>query len=452
MKNIIKESAILRIPITPTMKDKQGKTLTECDIAAPGLKDRFQLIATIAEEDNMTYSGFTMGNVLDRRERTDSCNIDLSKKDFKCIFNIAPNDKKKAIEEVGDVVQNIMINVTDKGKNILGQKTQLTLTKPEMDIDIDTGSLQVQQGEMKSIKVLTTTPESKILLIKAALIGPGKLFHLGTKQEGGAEAAANTATGKTSFTAKPGEDIELGYQAPAMGNFDIANAINTLSMWDLQKDAGKQIAKDAILNFGGEAISNYAKGASAYAEGEKNALGAYQSASKKFSQYYDPSRALGYVRNANDAKQYSDQVEILTKTYTVIKKGNDIINMPSKITKVQGNIQTNVNDAGNSDVGWKERWSNYGITGINIAQTTVGVLTFIPNKLPGVNKLGAGLKTAFSAASNIVKADLQYIAQAEKIDRAQEILYPVPVVVYVEDENGWGMTAFLVIKVAYQEV
>jgi len=450
IKNIIKESSVLRVPIKVGMKDKDGKDIDACSIASPGLGSRLRLEAAI--NDTEVYSGFTMGNILDKRENKDTCNIDTTKKDFKCVFVIAPNDRKKSIEEVGDITQNITLRLLDNGKAVKEQLVQLTLQKIDMDINIDTATTQVQQGQMKSLQLMTKDDDAKILLIKGALMGPGKLFQLTGKTEGGAADAASKATGRIAFTAKPGDDIQIGYQAPEMGNFDIGQAISTLSMWDLQKAAGKQIAKDAILNYAGEYVGTQVKSAQAYAEGEQKSLQAYQSASKSFGQYYDPARALNYVRNVNDANQYAQEFETLGKTFLAVRKTPDIVTMPDKIKKLQSNVQTNVNDAGDASVNWKERYSNYGITAINLAQTTVGVLTFIPNKIPGVNKLSAGLKTAFSAASNIVKADLQYVAQAEKIDRAQEIIYPVPMVVTVEDENGWGMTAFLVIKVAYQEV
>ena len=105
-----------------------------------------------------------------------------------------------------------------------------------------------------------------------------------------------------------------------------------------------------------------------------------------------------------------------------------------------------------NDKTYTESAAEAGVVGIDILQTGFGMLTFLPNKIPVVGKASAALQTAFSAATNIWKANLKYIAKREKINHAEELFIPIMILITAEDESGWQQTRGYMLQVAYHEI
>jgi len=455
IRNAITETSILRVYVTPELSDKNGKRIDICDIKEPGISGKKTLQAEFTNEKN--YAGFTTGNILDERHKTWPCTVDITEEEHKCIFIISPNDVKKIVGQVKTVKENIALKIEGREENV-----EITLTPAGPNIKFNIGSQQLQQDSIKSIRFTIDDSDSKYALIKVKLLGPGTIFQTKGKVTGGAEKAIQESQWLTTrsilIDGKPGVEQEVGYKAPPLGNFDIGSAINSLSMVDLQTEAGKQILKDAALAYGEEYFQNLED----LADSGKLAsdLSTYERAGAKvLGKYYhnNPGKYAGKFKDATSAlvaaKKQADNVGVVSKAY---KAGNGMYTLselPGGIEGASKSMGTAAGvEEGSDEQTTSERIANVGIYAIDIAQMGVSILTYVPNKIPGVSKISAGTKTAFSAATNIWKANFKYWAQAEKIDRAKELFIPAMITVTAGDESGWETTYVLTLKVAYHQV
>lgn len=383
----------------------EDKKIDYCDLKDPGIK------MTIKAEvlGNDTYSGFTSGFASDEREQTGSCEIDF--KDPKCVFIVSPNSKKKFFDDAKNIIEEYKFTATIDNAVVKGQRTyeknaKITLTPPKsFNIKLYSRNNQVQQGSNGVLEITPSGGTTENIIIKVTLLGPGKI---------GAESdKLNADWVLTSIKQK--ETEKIGYAAPALGNFDIGKELSSLSMTQLQTEAAKQIALDAVTAYGGEYAGN--------------------------------------IEALVEAGEYSSKIGHLTDTFKAVNGLRNIKGTEKGIKDMTGELgdAMQVTD-GKEDATWSENAADVGIVGISVAQTAVGVLTFIPNKIPGVSKLTAGLQTAFSAATNIWKANLQYISKAEKIERAKELFYPAVISVTAQDTSGWTVQELYVFQIAYHEV
>ncbi len=275
----------------------------------------------------------------------------------------------------------------------------------DLELDLKSKSNQVQQGNTGVLEIKPYGGTTEDIVVKITLLGPGEIGLTSDKIN----------TNWLLKSVKQKELIKVGYMAPPLGNFDIGKELESLSMTKLQTDAAKQIALDAVTAYGGE-----------YVDG---------------------------IDKLVDAGEYSSKISKLTDAYKVVNGGRNIIGTDKAIKDMTGELgdAMQVTD-GKSEATWSENAADAGIIGISVAQTAVGVLTFIQNKIPGVNKLSAGLQTAFSAATNIWKANLQYISKSEKIERAKELFYPAVIVVTAQDISGWTKQEMHIFQIAYHEI
>lgn len=397
--NAIESQSIFRV--SPVLKlSANGKDVDYCDLTEPGLELTINANMTSKE----VYSGFTTGFVNDERTLTDSCKIDLSDSKPKCAFVLSPNDRKKFAYEAKDIIQEVRFNAKIKESEASIEK-QVVLTPPKFKLSLSGRTKQVQQGDNGVFEIKTNGATTEKIIVKTNLIGPGKI---------GLDSKSITQDWILKVV-EDGESFKVGYSAPAMGNFDIGKELESLSMVNLQKEAAIAIAIDAVTAYGGDYAGN--------------------------------------IEALVEAGEYSAKIGHLTDTFKAVNGARNLIGFESGIPGMQEEVgdAMGVNEQ-KAEATFTEKAADIGVAGISIAQTAVSVLTFIPNKIPGVNKLSAGVQTAFSAATNIWKANLKYISKSEKIERAKELYYPVPIIVTAQDLSGWTIQDNYLFQIAYHKV
>jgi hypothetical protein len=350
-----------------------------------------------------------------------------------------------------DITEEIEFRVEKEGKVLFSDTDNVVLKPIDLDLSISSKGQEVHQDSEKMVNYEVKNKQSKLITTKISLIGPGIL------DDGKYESRVIYA----NF--KPYEKQKLIYHAPNLGNFDIGSELASLSMVDLQTEAAKQIAQDGALAYGGEFFSNLDKAAGGTLSSEQAALKGLKEYFKRNPNKYDPQKALKYIRAINAAGSEAENAELLAKAYTLYKGGYDLSNIPKNTIGLRDDMKAaaGIDDSKNEDASaddpnsrktWTETGAEYGVTSINILQTGVGILTFLPNKIPVVGDASAALQTSFSAATNIWKANLKYIAKDEKIARAEEKFIPVMLLMITEDESGWQQTKGYILKVAYHEI
>lgn len=392
----------LAITVYPNLEiTHNGKRVDYCSLKDPGLE--MKIIGRLVS--NESYSGFTSGFPTDEREKYSECEVDLKESKPKCVFIVSPSDRKKFFEDALDIVQEYEFEVIVGDKKIM-EKAKLTLVPPKrFELDLKSRGTQVQQGHNTVLEVTPKGGTTDNIIVKASLLGPGKIGL--SSEEIDMEWVLKSV--------RNGDTLKIGYAAPPMGNFDIGNELASLSMVDLQKKAAEQIAIDAVTAYGGQYVQD--------------------------------------VEVMVDAGKFSSKIGHLTDTFKVVNGVRNIIGVDKAITDTSGELGDAMGlNEGKKGATWSERAADVGIVGISAAQTAVGVLTFVPNQIPGVEKLTAGFQTAFSAATNVWKANLQYISKSEKIERAQELFYPSVIVVTAQDLSGWTIQDMHVFKIAYHEI
>lgn len=454
IKNVISENTVFRVNVKPiftyTPEDREVKY---CDMLTPGIKQDVKLVAALDMPDDEIFSGFTTGQVLDARDKTLKCTIDLKEGTKKCPFIIAPDDSKKPVGTVLDIDQTIKLFVAmedEKNPNNVNvidayeDKLSLTLLKAGPKLSINIGGLnQVQDGGTKVINFKVDDPDTNIIMVNAKVIGIGKLYmpH---------EEAIDLSS--LSFTIDPKNGGAIVYKAPELSNIDLGKELSSLSMVSLQTEAGKQILTDAAFAYVDTKLDKLTSGAQAKSD---IALSAYQRYLREFPEAANDYNKLvaQYAANSRKAKEFSDKLNTAVNGYK-LGKGyiNDLPGVNSGIKDSQDVVSVNVEQSSSDGPTTTERVANIGVSAITVAQLGVSVLTFVPNKIPGVGKMTSGFQVAFSAATNIWKANFKYIAQDEKLGRAKELFIPVMVLITVEDVSGWQAQQAVMLKVAYHQV
>jgi hypothetical protein len=464
MDNVITENTVLRVEVKAIYTNiMDGKQYEYCDLVTPGINKNIKLVAAIDMPEEDTWAGFTTGQVLDPRDRTAQCTVIPKDGIKKCPFILAPNDRKKPTGLVQDVEQNIKLFVTEEEINPDPENSQsgmpstlkvvdsykepilLTMESAGPKLTINLGSSnQVQDGSTKVINFKVDDPDSKIIMVNAKVIGLGKIY-MPHEESIDLESLA--------FTINPSETGTFVYKAPVLSNIDLSAELKSLSMTNLQTEAGKQILTDAAFSAIDVKLDKVTGNAQAKSDmalyAYKKYLNDFPEASSGFNKL-----ATQYASNSKKAADFSSKLNTAVNTYKLGKGyANDLPGINGGISDAQQAVSVNVEQSdSDSGVSTTERVANLGVSAINVAQLGVSVLTFVPNKIPGVGKMTAGFQVAFSAATNIWKANFKYIAQDEKLGRAKELFVPVMILVTVEDVSGWQTQQAAVLQVAYHQI
>ncbi|MGM5488525.1 MAG: hypothetical protein ACQESG_06245 [Nanobdellota archaeon] len=390
----------LALRVIPEIEITYGdETVDYCSLKAPGLSMK------IAGKrlGNESYSGFTSGFVTDEREEESDCEVDFQEP--KCVFIVSPSDEKKFFKDAEENVEEYEFTASIKEKGIT-KKAKITLVPPKrFNLELDSKGVQVHQGSTKVLEIEPKGGTTENIIVKASLMGPG---HIGLTSK-----TINRQWVLDSVA--EGTSIKVGYKAPALGNFDIAQELASLSMVELQKKAAEQIAIDALTAYAGADAQ--------------------------------------YADELADAGMVTKEIGHIAKEFKVINGVRSIKGVHDGIPGMADELgdATRVNEDKKGST-WVENAADVGVVGISAAQTAVGVLTFIPNKIPYFGDVTASWQSAFSAATNIWKANLQYVSKSEKINRAQELYYPVGILVTAQDISGWTIQELQMFKIAYHEL
>ena len=402
--NSVTEYALFRIYPNAVLS-VDNEEIDYCDIKDPGLNLSIQ--GKIDEEEANVYSGFTLlGRVTDERKPEEENRIDLEENNPYATYVLSPNKRTKFFEDTKDIQQNLEFKVMLDGNEIEREEAMVNLIPPEeFTLELSARQDTVQQGSTRALEIKVDGGTTPRITNQIRLIGPG---NMGTT---GREINRDWIL----KTISQGETLTISYQAPPMGNFDIGEALSTLSMVDLQREAAEQIVSDAFGAYRGKGL---------------DALEAASDAGEISKRWGQMKRAYG---------KYSD-------AQTVIGLPGDLADIGEEAAGGLGAEEQAV------EAGWVERGANLGVSAISATQTAVSVLTFVPDRIPALGRMSAATETAFSAATNIWKANFEYIAESEKIERAQELYYPAPIIVTSKDISGWTIQEIYVFRITYHQV
>lgn len=404
IKNVINALEVARVTVRPKLLNVFRKEVDYCQLTEE--PEDIILYATLI--DNSTEdmaTGLTTGHYMDKRERRAECKISLKEKKKTCAFPIAARDDRKVVDYFFDPGDSYIFELKDKRGDYVttAQAADIKIVNPEVELKTRSRSNQVQEGTEMVFEFMYENKHSKNSVIKISMVGIGD-FGL---------SRADVNKRQIVSVMKSNEWHKIVYKAPRLGNFDIGQQLSTLSMTELQTQAAFQIAEDAIIAYGNSYAGNLE----------------------------------GMVNSGKYLKQMGD----LTDAYKIANGVRTLKGFNAGIPGLEKDVAAAIQvQEGKKDAGFLENAADIGIAGIGAAQMAVGVLTFVPNKIPGVSKLTANVQVAFSAMTNIWKANLKYISQAEKIDRAEELFYPVTFIITSQDESGWVIQEPYVMKVAYQ--
>lgn len=230
----------------------------------------------------------------------------------------------------------------------------------------------------------------------------------------------NQETTLVEIDCKDGDEIQVIFNAPNLGNFNLNNELNALNMWKYQEDTMKTLAKD-IIGLGVDKRLEYLK--------EKRSL-------------------LEATGSLEQAQQYADAFDALDRANKLSDKANKVIDLaelPSDVVESTRDHFESASDVGertaSREQGWIEWGADWGVYGIDLAQTTVGAISKAPGRVPIVGplgkKMGSGFSTTFNLMTNVWKGNFEYLSNVERVNRAEEMAFPYPVIITIEDEDGF---------------
>ncbi len=452
--NFITKKSILRVPIKTEIMDSKGRTISECDMEAPGLTTKPILRAEFI--DNKNYAGFTFGGVNDKRERSRDWEIDLSG-ETTAIFTIAPTDVKKEIDVVNDVTEKIQLTIYEGAPTAIQEVVIITLTAISQKLDFEMSTSQVQDGVIKAIRVTAHEDESNLMYVKAILSGPGELFKVKEKKQGAAKEAAYVGGARTIFfNMKPGEETEFGFNAPKLSNTNFNELLAEAETLDkAYKRALENTAWETTINAASEGVNFGADKLGAHIASKKlvnkQTLKAWSKYFKRNPGAFTPNKAAKLVTSRSTNLKTMNNLVAITKATQAGFVANDALGVKEG-TEGAGEFFNKVVLEDPAPKTYSERAAELGVTIIDGTQVAVGVLTLLPSKIPYFGDAGLAFKAKFSLATNLLKENFRYLAANEKMARAKELFVPAYIAVMIEDESGWHSTYITAVKVAYARV
>ncbi len=443
--NKITSRIIIRMYPKIVFENSDGEEIDACSMkkgAFSGLK----LTAEIDQSDR--YAGFTTGMLLDERKGEDDWEYKLGDDEQNYLFVISPNDREKQVGLVSEISESATIKLENERTVIAEEEFDYTLLPVDMDIELETKAKNMQQDSSKAIYLTVKNPTAKYIIsrIRAVSVGGIELDDDTFKHTEDDDIYTN----KLIITdLKPNKKYGIAYYAPELGNINIGRELQSLSMWDLQKQAHKAALLDTAMAYGGEAISNGAKKWKNIADSDKTSLEGYRKLVKKNPAKYSAKAMEEFSTNAHRASQYQKNWEDAAKIVDAENKIYGAIQTTNSASSTKDDIDDMSSE---SKATLTEKAAMLGVTTIDALQTGVGAVSLVTNKIPVVGKMTAGVQSAFSWATNVWKANFQYIANSEKIERSQEKTVPVIIMVEVSDESGWITNSAISFGVIYHHL
>jgi len=247
---------------------------------------------------------------------------------------------------------------------------------------------------------------------------------------------------KLELSSKPGQDISIAFQSPEVGNFLLNKEIEGLSMLALQEGTILQ----AIADLEALGMDRFIKGLESKADMMKRIetygmdLDNYEEKMKVFNNILSNQKLIDNWSNLNDLMNNINNVGFVSQVQqqgaTLGQELNEALTFNNKTV---------------SEIG-----SDIGIAGISLLQTGVGGFAAAAGYLTGSDGkalgIGADKMAAFNLMTNVWKGNFKYWSKAEKIDRAEERIEMIPIIVTAVDEGGLIHRAVLLIPVVGLEV
>jgi hypothetical protein len=444
-KVLNKIDSLIIARVSPVFKivNSDGKKISYCDMRQGSFKN-LVLHGEIKEEDR--YSGFTSGMLYDDRDRTRDRVIDLSEENPKIAFFISPNDREKYVGEIKDIKEHVAFTLLNQNDKLYEDEYEYILEAYDSGIEVKTSSKQMQQDSSKAIAFTVKNKFAKDVVVKV------KLFGIGGIEEGDPSIKHTVddeiVTRKSFFDSfKPNKEYKFVYYSPELGNADIGESLAGLSMMKLQKEGATASAIDSLTLGAGHGME---EGAKAISAAEKTSVIALAGAKKYFKAIpgaYSADKAAKVVQDLNYIRKYRDNFK---KVKDIVDTGNQLYGL-SQVYGASSSALKGYEDMKDDvpEKSWAEKVGEAGVTGINGLQGAVGGAMLVVGKVPGFGPLG---QAVFSWTTNIWKANFQYIASSEKIDRIQELFWPNIIMIEASDESGWTTRSLLVVKVAYHQI
>jgi len=300
-------------------------------------------------------------------------------------------------------LQNDMIEVQDGNKRMI--------------------SFKVEDDDKSKLKCIIMVPTS------FAIKGGIPLAYVTYKGED---------TTLVNIDCKGGDNIKLMFNAPKFGNFDLNNELDALSMWKMQEDTMKSLVTD-LVGFGVELRTNQLK--------QKSQI---------LNRFSDIDNYIQAVPNADllqNIKNVDRALNTLETASDLSTNAQNLIKLPQIGSNIKDLQTTGDQAVGTGNQGWLEWGADWGVFGIDIAQSTVGAIAMAPGKLPVVGplgkKIGAGFSLTFNLMTNVWRGNFQYLSKVEKINRAKDMKFPYPVIITIEDEDGFVTKEIQNVMVVY---
>lgn len=299
------------------------------------------------------------------------------------------------------------------------------------------GATQVQAGFEGGFTFRITDPDSKKLdCIVETSIGSIKLKDSGWQTY-------------ATMPCEPDVNIQVGYKAPEIGNFDIGSELSGLSMWSEQKETMKTFGKD-LIGLGVEKGIEKGMEAMSGLETAKKIHFRERLAAGMGNKFADPQKTSESLEAAQEAYKSWDTLQKFTwgkYGYTLIDGGTGLY------TAAKGDIPQGVmavtHTQGKTGL---EKVSDFGVAGITMVQTAVGTITLVTDKIPLLGQATGKFTLAFNAATNIWKGNLNYISKVEKMNRAEERFMQAAIRITVKDDTGFRVRELKVFTIAYNLV
>jgi len=249
------------------------------------------------------------------------------------------------------------------------------------------------------------------------------------------EGQGDVSTYIAPFECETNKWISIRIKPPKLSNFNMLSELNGLNMWDLQRGTMESFALD-LVGYGVDVRMKNLKKSKQALEGL-------------------------YTKGYTGAKGVFKRVDKIEKTMRYLDKTNGTagnVQNAIKLTQIENNADAHSGDLQKakeitSSKTLLESSYDWGIAGINILQSTVGVVAMAPKHIPFVGKYAQKVTGTFSLVFNLMtnvwKGNLQYLSKEKKIDRAQERNIPYPVMVGVESGDGFRDVNAQVISVLY---
>ncbi len=330
-------------------------------------------------------------------------------------------------------VEYIEVYLSDEKGNALTEKVmfKVKLKDGTPKITLKKEIVEVQDGDKRGIEFKVSDADSKEL--KCRITVPTSFAY-----KSGIPTSYIEYDGKQTtfaeFDCKDSETIKFMYYAPKkIGNFDLNGELSALSMWKLQEGTAVNLVAD-LVGIGVEKRLKFLRDGAELNQRFVN-IDPKDIDSLKRAQTF--GSAHDFLDKGNKLSTHTQNVIKVTQTGKNIDNTQKLFNQ----------------SVGSGKQGWVEWGADWGVFGIDVAQTAVGVVMMAPSKIPVVGtlagKVTGKLTLAFNLMTNVWKGNLEYLSKVEKIDRAQLFYLPYPVIIEVEDKDGFKVAEIQNIMIAY---